>query len=416
MPDAIFVAAFDSQIKWCAGILEAFRSAGFACRILVPDIRNALSESQLRAAGVAKVERVTWEQAIEAGLASDVAVSALSGPNTKRLVMDLAQSEAPRMPVIVSGWVGIIIEKLIAGYLDRSASDIVVVNSVEDLERFRAVADSLGLPKDNLLLAGLPFLPPVPAPEKSGPIRRVLFADQPTVPEDPAERRYVYERLIAYAQAHPEREVILKPRHRPGEDTFHRMRHHPEDLLCRVPRPPNFRIDYEPIPKLLESADLLLTISSTACLEAIGAGVRVALVLDLGVHERYGNQVFAHSGLLRTFNQIVDDDIGTPSDRWRDSYFFGAEHPANVAIVNRTCQLLASGERPSVAARQSQYFRSILEFEAAMTRLRIPSTYAGLLAAKHGPAKRAFLKLAHGLTPPLLQEPAKRLLRALGAL
>ena len=30
----------------------------------------------------------------------------------------------------------------------------------------------------------------------------------------------------------PDDLVLLKPRHRPGEDTFHRMHHHPEQLLA----------------------------------------------------------------------------------------------------------------------------------------------------------------------------------------
>ena len=40
------------------------------------------------------------------------------------------------------------------------------------------------------------------------------------------------------------------------------------------------------------------------------------LVLDLGVHERYGNHVFLNSGLLRTFADFEQDNIGHPNPDW----------------------------------------------------------------------------------------------------
>lgn len=103
-----------------------------------------------------------------------------------------------------------------------------------------------------------------------------MFADQPTVPQTQEDRLYVYQRLMAYAHAHPDRQVVLKPRHRIGEDTFHRMKFHPEVLLASLKKPPNFSIDYTPVSGRLASLDLMLTISSTAALEAVSAGVRTA--------------------------------------------------------------------------------------------------------------------------------------------
>jgi hypothetical protein len=97
---------------------------------------------------------------------------------------------------------------------------------------------------------------------------------------------------MVYAQAHPDRQVVLKPRHRIGEDTFHRMRFHPEVLLSGVRKPANFSIDYTPISERLTNLDLMVTISSTAALEAVGAGVRTAFVADLDVREQLGNHIF----------------------------------------------------------------------------------------------------------------------------
>ncbi|MFI8286784.1 hypothetical protein ACIF84_27530 [Streptomyces albidoflavus] len=60
MRTALLVAAFDSQLKWCARIHRELRARQFACRVVVPDIRAALSEQQIADAGVASVETMSW--------------------------------------------------------------------------------------------------------------------------------------------------------------------------------------------------------------------------------------------------------------------------------------------------------------------------------------------------------------------
>jgi hypothetical protein len=189
----------------------------------------------------------------------------------------------------------------------------------------------------------------------------VLFADQPTVPATGEDRLYVYQRLIAYAERHPERRVILKPRHRRNEDTLHRMQFHPEMVLRGKTFPANFSIDYTPISEQLESIDLMLTLSSTAALEAIGAGVGVAFVADLGVREQLGNHIFLGSGLLRTFDQIEADELGTPAPFWIDDYFVSEDHAAPADVIAERCLTLLErrdeGEpTPQELAWRSSFF------------------------------------------------------------
>lgn len=362
MRKAIFIATFDSQLKWCGPIREEFLKRGYICRTVVPGIRSALSEEQIATAGFESVEKLSWDEMREAAKSHDIIVSALAGPLLRRLTFELSQTdEGPTKPILVSGWVGIIIEKLVAGYLDRAGCDVVAVNSIEDLSRFKRAADYLNLPTDNLNLTGLSLLPPMAAPQTSKTIQKVLFADQPTIPTSSSERLYLYKKINEYAEMHPEREVLLKPRHRLGEDTFHKMKFHPETLLQGRTLAPNFRIDYQPITEAIKSIDLLITMSSTASLEALSAGIKVAFPMDFGVHERYGNQVFLHSGLLRTFAQIGRDEIGEPDAEWLRSYFFGRQKTAFEAIADRCEELLVSGERPSLGVWNSEYFKAMRE-------------------------------------------------------
>ncbi len=409
---AVLLAAFDSQLKWCARIATELAARGLQPRFIVPDGRSALSDEQIAAAGVAVVERASWAEAVASAVAADVVVCALSGPQTRAFIVDLARDLAgtdASGPVVVTGWVGVIIEKAIAGYLDRCGSDVIAVNSRADLAQFQSAAIALGIPAPNLQLTGLPFLGRTPAPQRSGPIRRVVFADQPTVPARAEERLLLYTGLVDYARAHPERDVVLKPRHRPEEGTFHRMRHHPETLLHGIDLPTNFRIDYTSIQDLLPVTDLLLTISSTASLEALDRGCRVGLVLDLGVHERLGNQVFLHSGLLRTWQQLAADQTGAPEPGWLSEYFFPPEGQSGrtptESLVDRIEHLRATGQRPSREVWASEYFRSA---EVALRQLAAALERAASATPTTPSIGR---RAARALLPPLLADSLRRVRR-----
>ena len=351
VPTAILVAAFDSQLKWAGTIRRALESRGFACQLIVPsDIRHAISDGQLADYDGGGVAYLPWTELVSASLKVDAVVLAVHGPLVRRFCHDLFDAvEVTRAlpPVTISGWVGVIIEKIIAGYLERYATDIVGVNSRSELATFEAVARNLHLPTGNLVLSGLPLLSGErPKTAVDTPIKRVLFADQPTVPQTREDRLYIYQRLLAYARTHPDRQVVLKPRHRMGEDTFHRMKFHPEILLRGVRTPPNFSIDYTTISEQLADLDLMLTVSSTAALEAVGAGVRTAFIADLDVREQLGNHIFLESGLLRTFDQLEKDDIGIPTENWVEDYFFNTSgvSPAQ-RLADRALELVMGADR-----------------------------------------------------------------------
>lgn len=361
---AILVAAFDSQLKWARAIRQGLESRGFACRTIVPsDIRHAISDGQLADYGGTTVAHMPWTDLMTAALNVDVVVLAIQGPQVRRFcheLFDLVELTGALPPLTITGWVGVIIEKIVAGYLERYATDIVAVNSRSDLATFEAVARSLQLPSDNLTLSGLPLLSgECREPSLDTPIKSVMFADQPTVPQTREDRLYLYERLLAYARTHPEREVVLKPRHRIGEDTFHRMKFHPEALLSGVRRPANFSIDYTPISDRLANLDLMLTISSTAALEAVGAGVRTAFIADLDVREQLGNHIFLGSGLLRTFDQLERDDVGVPAKSWVEDYFFDTQNvtPAQ-QLADRALELTLRADRGRPQAWNTALFAS----------------------------------------------------------
>ncbi|MCB0913209.1 MAG: hypothetical protein KDB60_16500 [Propionibacteriaceae bacterium] len=398
----VLVAAYDSQLKWAMTIAAEFAARGWRYTVVVPtDVRHSLSADQVAAAGAVAVERMRWADLLRRAREVDCVVLAIQGTLAARFTdeWELQRRESPggHEPVVVTGWVGIIIEKLVAGYLDRAGSDVIAVNSADNLREFIDAGRRLGIAPDNLLLSGLPLLPDRPAPVGSGPIRTVVFADQPTVPGFRWDRAYAYQRLLDYAATHPGRTVLLKPRHRPGEGTFHVMQDHPETLVRRLgTAPPNFAITYERITDLLPRTDLLLTVSSTAGLEAIGQGVRTVFVSDFGIHEKHGNQVLMPSGLLATFDDVTADRIPTADPAWLGDVFVGGGVPPVARIVDRVTELadVDPHERPGRRVAAGAYLSG---------RVAVRSARAGMPAIARDPAaSSAIPSRGRRLAPALL--------------
>jgi hypothetical protein len=335
------VGAFDSFLR--AGSVHAKRlerlGATVSYRIVLARTAQ-VSRAQLTAFGIPtdQVRTVTMEAVSSRAFLEreDVVFLALNGLRTRRFMirMHRAFAEAPRRPVIVSLYPGLIFRFHLEGMASRMAADVLLLNSPKDLELYERALWDMGLDNRNAICAGLSFLPPRRAPLSSDEAagRGVLFVGQPTVPPGRAERAYVLERFIGLAQQHPETQWWLKPRHRRHETTLHRVDHHYEDLLeeaaRRTPVPPNLGVVHDPMRSVLDRTRLCLTMSSTAALEALRLGIPTRVLTDVGVHENIGNHFFLGSGLACTFDDVeptmphrLDEEwerqnIASAEDRW----------------------------------------------------------------------------------------------------
>ncbi len=352
MTRVLLLANFDSSLKYAGRLAEALAALGAEPDIRVPTTvaPHGLVEAQVRAATGRPVRYEPWDDLVRAAAASDAVVPVFDGPKVERFLRDLHAAAGDRMPVAGAGYVGLVLNDVVGGYLMRSLADVIAVNTRTDLAEFRGAARGLELPEDNLLLAGLALLPAAPAPARAGTIGTVLLADQPTVPRRQADRVYLWDRLLAYAERHPDREVLLRPRHRPGEDTFHRMRHSPVAWAATRTLPPNLAIVHEPIDTLIPRSDLLLTVSSTAALEAIAGGVRVALVADW-VNDAALNPRLLPSGLLRRFDDIDVDRLTEPDPAWLADVFPAAEGPAPAERFAQRLLDVVAGDAPRTHGR-----------------------------------------------------------------
>ncbi|GAA0305503.1 hypothetical protein GCM10010302_50190 [Streptomyces polychromogenes] len=309
----------DSDTRWKWGAHTARRLApredspghrvtGYLLRGRATPTARQLGEAGI-GADAAPVEVTCAEFLAELGRERyDVVVLALVG-GAVQAVLHGARAlwpEAARRPVFVTGYVGVVYEKLADGLLLRHGADLVLANSRHDAERFRAVYEGVGADPDAVTETALPFLAGAPYEPAGSRAHRVVFAVQPSVPEGRADRAYLLGRAAGHARLHPDREVLVKLRSRPGEHTTHLEEHPYQRLAERLPGglPPNCRLVYGHMGEVLDGTDLLVTVSSTAALESLHRGIPTAVLTDLGIREALGNQHFLGSGCLASWDQL----------------------------------------------------------------------------------------------------------------
>jgi len=338
----------DSDSRWKWGVQLARRLNPSAAVIGYQFAGSELpSQRQLIEAGIAPdaVSVVSSGELVPA-LASakpDVLVVALPGGGCQAILHLLGAAGLPDRPLVLTGYVGVVYEKVVEGLLLRAGSDIVAANSPADLEYFRSVFAGVGLPTSSLALTRLPFLGDS-GPRANGRFT-VTFAGQPGVPNTKWHRRYLMDRLAEHAVRHPEREVLVKLRSLPGEQAAH-TELYPYDELFRAlgaDRPGNLKLVGGPMGRVLNRTDLLVTVSSTAAVEAIHRGIGTALLTDFGIREGLGNTYFIGSGCLAGFDDLDAGVVPIADEGWARRAGLG--HSPD-PLPERVAELLAAGPLP----------------------------------------------------------------------
>ncbi|MDH6217352.1 hypothetical protein M2283_004680 [Streptomyces pseudovenezuelae] len=304
----------------------------------------------------------------------DLVVLALVGGGVQAMLHGLKRvwEGRKRRPVVVTGYVGVVYEKLADGLLLRHGADLVLANSRQDADRFRGVYEGVGADASSVTEVALPFLGGAPYEGEHDPYT-VVFAAQPSVPDSRKDRTYLLERLIRHARKHPEREVLLKLRSRPGEHTTHIEELPYQKLAQKLDAPANFSLVYGNMGEVLDRTDLLVTISSTAALESLHRRIPTVVLSDLGVREVLGNHHFVGSGCLASWDQLDEGHRPEPDEEWVDRQGVAADGSyatAFDAARERITKLLG---RPGGLAPLTPYY----------TPATAPGYLPGILARHH---------------------------------
>jgi hypothetical protein len=208
----------------------------------------------------------------------------------------------------VSAYPGIIFRHQMEGMMDRSSMDLLCLNSEVDLNTYRAGCEALGMESTNAIHTGLPILWDL-KPRNKPPDRSCLvFFEQPSIPANPLQRRYLCKQLQRLARAWPDHPVIFKPRTGSLESTLHRRHGEMEEIIRRMGKETkNLSVSLQPAAKLLRDCGCAMTVSSTAALEAMAMGISTRIIADLGLNESLGNHYFIGSGAVSTFQQVIDE-------------------------------------------------------------------------------------------------------------
>jgi hypothetical protein len=350
------IADSDTRWKWGAAVAHRLSPDPVTVRGHLLEGRATPNNQQLADVGAEadSVRRVGIARLL-ADLAvtdAEVVVLACVGGTIQSLLHGLArawQGRATR-PVVVTGYVGVVYERLVDGLLLRAGSDLVLANSAADARRFRDVYSAVDVDPHSVVQTALPFLggePHDPTAAGRGRPFTVTFVAQPSVPATRAERSYALAQAVEHAVVHPERRVIVKLRARVGEQSTHVERHHYVDLLRADHVPPNVEIAYGQMSDVLDRTDLCVTVSSTAALEAMHREIPTAVLTDFGVREALGNHAFLHSGALVSWAALHSGEIPKTDPGWAaDNGVRGvapdaAVHARIVELVSGRAQLPA---------------------------------------------------------------------------
>ncbi|MEK6343566.1 MAG: DUF6716 putative glycosyltransferase [Curtobacterium sp.] len=258
----------------------------------------------------------------------DAVLVSLIGP-VAELVIDQVHRRVPDRPVLLTGLPGISFPAKWKGLFFRARADLFVLHSHREVRAYEELAVCGGL-VPAFALATLPFARPTA--ERSARTEgtttardSVVFAAQPSVPADPVDRRRIVQWLAATAATHPEWRVVIKVRATAGEQQTHREQYPYADLIPQD-APANLVVETGPMAEHLERAVALVTVSSTAVLEAVSAGVPALTLTDFGVAPHLINEVFVGSGLPGDASDLVAGRFRTVRPEWmRDNHF----HPAS---------------------------------------------------------------------------------------
>lgn len=376
----VAIADADSFVKWSAALLGGV--PGLRPHLLLVRTPLTASVEQQRTAlegtglDAGQVTRLRFEQlaAWLEGQRPDVVLLAGRGPFVR--LMGRVIDALRHRPVTVSGLPGMAIPAQRGALEYRRHTDLLVVHSHREERAFAELGRRIGV-QTPTALATLPFarrrqrmLAPermrvdavsarhggvavAEQPEPPAAVRPsatdIVFAAQALVPTERAERAEIAAMLVRAAEADPARRIVVKLRSRPGEAETH-LEQTPYAELLPARRPENLVVSYDSMAEALSSAAGLVTVSSTAAIEATALGIPVIALDSFGVRKSLLNTVFIGSGLLGGRSEVVAGRFRHPHPDWlRDNYF----HPeAESTWWERVQQLVALRRAGSLPARR----------------------------------------------------------------
>jgi hypothetical protein len=366
----IAVAESDSYLKWAVSLLaqlptETRLEIVVACSPVRPSVTQriaALAGTSFADHDPEVLSPVQLLRRVERDR-PDAVLLACTGPSAH--AYQEALSRASHRPVLLAGIPGIALPARRRAWGYRGAIDLFVVHSHREVEEYDRVRRLLGK-SGRVGLATIPFLSPARIGaeladleahhnQTSTPSNRVLFATQGKVPKLRRERLQILIALDRLAAARPDLKVVVKTRGVSGEFHTHHEAHHYADLwhdlvkTGRVHAPDALEFAAGSMAEHLRDAAALVTVSSTAVLEAMALDIPVLLIDEFGINESLINQVFIGSSCLAGLAALQAADFRRPEQWWlADNYFHPVEDNTWIKELDDLVKMAGAGELPPI--------------------------------------------------------------------
>lgn len=286
-----------------------------------------------------------------ASLDADIVFAAATGPVVNELFAKLLRSSAgaPRRAALISALPGVAFPATPKGWRYRRSGDGFIVHSHAEAREFGQLAEEEPGHSPTVLVSKLPFLGTAGFPQPAThPVSSVVFAAQAKVPVDRADREAILCALDETARLNPRVRVVVKLRGRAGEPQTH-AEEHPYDLLwdelASGGRVGAGNVDF--VTGSMEAALVpgaaLLTVSSTAALEAIDRGSPVLVLTDFGLNDAMLNTVFRGSGLLGSLEHVSALQFAFANRAWLRENYFHRRGPEFASALGHYAQRARSG-------------------------------------------------------------------------
>ncbi|MCU1415289.1 MAG: hypothetical protein JWN80_2629 [Microbacteriaceae bacterium] len=352
------IADSDSYVKWGAALLSR-APAEWDRRLLVLASPVLPSADQLSAALASAGRSIGRPAVVDLNalfvrvqkMQPDVVLLSLRGQLVKVVVRAVLGASTKR-PVFVSGLPGISVPATKMAIAHRAQADLFVLHSKREVREFQALAEKMEI-EQVFGLARLPFLTaPAGSGADAGRARRdltgdIVFAAQAKVPIDKHNRLELLGWLAETARQHPERRVVVKVRATHGEQQTHAETHDYAELMSelRPAAPANLVVEGGAMSAHLAGASGLVTVSSTAAIEAVALGRPVLALEDFGVSRSLINTVFEGSGLLGCSDDLIAGRFMQPEQHWLDDNYFHAPGSDDwVQKVHALLEIRAAGD------------------------------------------------------------------------
>lgn len=396
-PHVLAVADSDSYLKWAAATLVGLDEVAGELDVVVvhSPIRPTPAQAGAAVAGtglpvpaVLGLRALWWRLRRER---PDVLLLADTGPTAEVVARLAVRTLRKNRPVLITGLPGMGLPATERGTGWRRWCDAFVTHGRREVDAYRAAFAEHGV-APRLPLTRLPFLadgasrsPDDADPAGSRePVKRIVFAAQPSVPADPDERLALLDGLARLHEAGFE--VIVKLRARAGERQTHDEAYPYEELWesahGRLGHPSDAVTFADgPMSAQLTPGTALVTVSSTAALESLAAGLPTVLVGDLGVREDLLNEPFATSGCqirLADLTDVLDAGGPRPDPRWLERNYLHAAPSELPRTVRELADLRARGGLPTLtdvtpwSARRHRW---------SLLRIALPTRVGRTLAA-----------------------------------